>query len=472
MPAWGAPGRLARLVGGLLLLMLLAYGATQLLGRPLLGMADNGDFWRVTGPAGLENPRGVGTPTHRFVQPFYRRVPPDDRVGHSSTSLIARWAMSLPGGRPGTFHVRRMGALLLGLTCILFAVAALRSGGAALPTCVAFAWVLMDPAYLLFFNSFYADAVALLGILGCATLLCVRGAAPSRMTLGLLLLSAATVAWSKQAHVALALALAATLLAIGGTRRSPGNWIAAALSVLVTVGAAFYFTRGPGPSFPQINNYNAVFAGIGPVSRDPERSLRTLDISPEWLDRVGTHYFQQPVPHELARELESLSRPRLASLYATDPGALATVLGRAQQNLSSPRRVLGNYSYWRERPYRRIHRVPWSFGRLREALLRHPAVFWSWWFIVGAATAFFARRRKGTTGPWAAATFLWLTVGLETATAILGDGLFALGGHLRVARFANDLLLALVLALAVEHGLRRLRGYRHSFTRRDSPESR
>lgn len=454
-----APGGRARLAGVLLLLALLAQGATALLGPDVLGMADNGDFWRVTAPAGLRNPAPVATLRHRFVQPTYLRVRPDDRVGQSSASLLARAAMSLPGGSEETFDLRRMGALMLGLATALLALAALRADGAAIFGCVAFAWVLTDPAYLLFFNSFYADGAALLGILGSATILCVRGPPPSRATLGLLLTCAFAIAWSKQAHVASALPVAAALLTIGGKRPTPRIWVSAALCVLVTAGAAYHFTRGAGPSFPQINNYNTVFNGIGPSTRDPEHALRALGVGSEWRGRVGTSYFEEPVPASLARQLETLSRVRLASLYATDPIALAAVLRRAQRSLTMPHRYLGNYPRSPENAEPRVHRVPWSFDGLREPLLRHPAAFWTWWLAVGAVTAIIARRQRWTSGPWTAAAFLWMTMAVETTAAILGDGLFALSRHLLVARFASDLLLALVLAAAVELTLRRLRGW-------------
>lgn len=441
------------IVGLGLLLALLAGRADTLVVSPILGMADNGDFWRVSTAAGLVSEVPVSAVRHRFIQPTYRRAAPLPDARFSSAGLLASMAAALPGGDADRFPLQRMGALLLGLAACLLAFGALRRGAAL--CCAGIAWVLTDPAYLLFFNSFYADSAALLGMVGVTAVLCGCGRDVDRGGLCVLVLCAFVAAWSKQAHVVLALVVAGALLAIGPLRRT--LWGKATTLVCVGIFAASlqHFTFGSGHRFPQINNYNAVFVGIAQVASRPSEALSSLGLGSEHLDRIGIGYFQQPVAPELSSDLEGLSRAHLAWLYASDPIALGRVLQRAQQMLTLEDRFVGNHVYSPRHPAARVHDVPWAFSGLRQALLHFPAVFWIGWLGSGAAALRVARRNRWAAGPWVAVLFLWMTILAETAVAILGDGLFSLGRHLLIARFATDLLIVIALASA-------LRGVVHS----------
>lgn len=441
-------------VGLALVVGLLLQGAHTLVAAPQRGMADNGDFWRVTSAAGLRSPVSVGALRHRFVQPTYLRGTPSPDARFSSAGLVARAAAAWPMGLREPFPLRRMGMLLLCLATALFALGAAQ--GAPLLVCAAVSWVLTDPGYLLFFNSFYADGVALLGVVGVAIVLCgTRPGGPSVGALVALVACAFAIAFSKQAHAPVALLTGAAILCIGPARRSVRGPVVACLCGCLCAGGAYHFTRGSGHRFPHINNYNAVFAGIGVVASRPPQALAGLGIGRAHHDRAGSHYFQGPVPAALARDLGGLSRLQLARTYLSDPVAVGRAAQRVQQRLAAERRFLGNYPYSRADPVPRIHAPGWAFSRVRQALLPAPGAFWLAWLAAAVWAWRAGRRARWAAGAWVAVGLLGITAAVESAVAVLGDGFFSLSRHLLMARFATDLMFAIAAASAVERGLRR-----------------
>ncbi|MCB9594820.1 MAG: hypothetical protein H6719_19015 [Sandaracinaceae bacterium] len=435
---------------------ILAHGAALLAGPPVRGLADNGDFWRVGRGAGLWVPDDPES-RNRFVRPSFERADGHLADAFSSAALLVRIAGELPPRDPREVSLQRVGLFYLCLAALAFTLA-LRRGAAPL-VCVAFAWVLASPENLLMLNSLYADAAALLGALVIALSLVRRPGAARWVTEALLLVGVFLATWSKQLHAGVG--VAAALASMVG--RPPGDRVptVALLAGLVTFGAVVHFGAGAGLRFPTINGYHAVFSGVADVSSDPDRVLREHHLS-EYRDRVGTHYFGAPVPPDLARRVETVSRTQIALQYLRDPRALRRTFTVVRRALVSSDRFLGNELPSERHPGAAIYEEPWSFGALRDrAAAALP-------FVAILALAWLARRRR----PWrplgrkphrdaaalATATFLVLTIAFESAGAVLGDGFFALGRHLHLARFALDLLLAFAIASAIEAATRKLLG--------------
>jgi hypothetical protein len=107
----------------------LAFGLSLLVRSPMLGVADNGDSWRVRDAAGLGMIEDSQASVRRYVVRQYRLQPLQPVALQSSASLVAVVARGISQcWRPGSefFDLRFLGALYWLLATTLFAAALLR----------------------------------------------------------------------------------------------------------------------------------------------------------------------------------------------------------------------------------------------------------------------------------------------------------------------------------------------------------
>src|SRR5579862_5432603 len=156
----------------LLFVACLAILVAQLFIPPYIGMADNGDFSKVTMRFSLKpteeyykydyvNTDYVKSPRYFWVSPLF-----------STEIWPATLAVYLKGVKNDgdTFNIRWLGAIhaalfLLAYSLLLRALRPLPTWVAALLGAVAL-WVFTDVLYVSYFNSFYSDTTALLGLFG------------------------------------------------------------------------------------------------------------------------------------------------------------------------------------------------------------------------------------------------------------------------------------------------------------------
>jgi hypothetical protein len=447
-------------------------------------VADNGDYWRVMRPAGIEHLEPLERPG-RFVQCEYRGFDGDLAGSLSSPAVVAwlakRLSWSLADG-PGRMDLRQVGVLYLLLLAAIVGLALARGAPPLLVT--AWTYVLADPGYFLFFNSFYADPALLVALLGVALWLVAadasarHGPRPAGAVVasgaGLVLLALLGGA-SKMQNV---LFPAAALLALGslalrpaaGARSGPASRagskvLVASLGLLAVLAVAlpWLFFRGPAPRFPRVNAYHAVFAGILQVTDRPEAAADRLDVHRAYLDlpRRDVWSGRVPLDHPVFDDLSRLSRWRLLALYLGEPAAVARSARRLAEALAaeSPHRR-GTYPRGTgHRAYAQLD-LPWQLSRFRRGVLAPwPGAIWMvpvgafLWLALSAA-----RRQWG--GRQAAALFLLAFGASQLMVIVLGDGFVALEQHLLGARLAFDLLLLLGLYTGVDAGWGRLRRLR------------
>jgi hypothetical protein len=424
-------------------------------------------------PAGIAHLEPVTEPG-LYVRCTFRTGKADFGGLFSSSAVLAWMAKHLTWGLPedaATMDLRQMGLLDLAMVAVMTGTAVAAGVPAAL--LVGMLYVLVDPGYLLFFNSFYADPTLLLAVFGVVVWLWRHGDLPSSFwqsswprfaatTLPLLLLVALGAAAKMQFVLlpAVVLAVLAGPLVANG-RRSP---VRAALPcgglLVLAVIVPWHFFAGSGPRFPWANNYHAVYGGILRVSDRPDEILRRLGVSERFWDLPRRDVFSGQIPprHPVHAELEDLSRLRLLALYLEEPRAILRVARHIQRALASaethPR---GNRVYQPTRPGKATFQTWWQFSRVRGL------VFGAWpptvWCLVAAASAWILRsvtgRRWG--GPSAACLLLLLWALSQMVVVVLGEGMITFKQHLVSARFALDLLL-LILVWDVAGTLVDLRG--------------
>lgn len=448
--------------------LLLARGGLLLARDPCLGVADNLDYWRVARPAGI-----VVEPQPRqgsYVVCSYPETEPDLASAFSSAALVAYaarhagWGL---GGARETFDLRQLGLLYLLLSAVLLfgALAAGLHGALA----VAVAWVLVDPGFLLFFNSLYADPALVLGMIGTVCLLALPSAerATSRpLRLALLLVLAAVAGSSKMQYSPFPLVLLAAFLgALLFERRRPTRGEVAFLAALavLSIAAPLHFLYGKGPRFPEANNYNATYGGIARVASSPAAALAALGIPEEHRSRPPQDYFAaESGPDDPVQPyLRHLSRLRLAGLYLADPGALQRTGAQIEEALwrvrTHPR---GTFTHAESGRQAGSYRTPEQFSIWRARLL-------GWLppgrtlLVIGLVLIALGRRawRRTWTARETTWLFLLLWFGGQLAVAVLGEGFVNLHQHLLGSRLALDLLLAL-LGVAAAARIPRLAGVR------------
>lgn len=442
---------------------LLLFAVSVVLRYPCLGVADNLDYWRVMRPAGISHVQPVDPPG-QFVACRYTLGPSQLGELLSSPALIAYVARGLNWNPretgPDRMDLRQVGLVYLLLTIAIVAAALWRRTPSWLVAGLAFA--LVDPGYLLFFNSFYADAalfVALFGAIAWFASLPRDGEGVSRVSwpaaaslAGLAVLGG----WAKMQFVvfpAVVLLALVAWLALGARRRWAAPAIAASVLVAAMVPAApWHFYQGPAPRFLEVNNYHAVYAGILQASSDAPRALGALGIDQQFVDLPRSDVWSGNVPldHAVFQPLKSLSRWRLLRLYASDPAALAFVAARVEEVFGATGAHLrGNFSRasGRPRPYAQ-YTVAWQFSRWRGWVFsRWPRVLW---LVLAAALAWLgagALRRRWN-GLHSAGLLLTAFAGAQFVVAVLGDGFVSLEQHLLGARLAVDLLVVLLVHAA------------------------
>jgi hypothetical protein len=340
--------------------------------------------------------------------------------------------------------------------------------------CVCMLYVLVDPGYLLFFNSFYAEPTVMVAMVGLVVWFKCWGAlSPLFWRLdrcrwilwtGTLLSLVILGATAKMMFMALPAVVTLTIavpLVINGAI----SWRRAAVlgSTLLLLSALIplHFYLGLGPRFLWANNFNAVYGGILRVTTDPERHLRGLDIPEEFWDLPRRDVFSGKVAknHPVHTELRGLSRLKLLGRYIGDPEASLKMAGYIQRSLSTvPTHTRGTRVRDQTRKLKKsTYDTRWHYSRLRGQLFgRFPSVLWLLIFGTVFWLSDSARRRH-----WdnlKAVTLLLLVWALtQMVVVVLGDGLIAMKQHLVSTRFTLDMMLIIVVYDLTKAGVRRFR---------------
>jgi len=335
-------------------LFLVASGilAHQLLFLPLVGVADNGDFSRVTDHLGLTQATGPADERYfSFVNRSYRTGPPVWRRNVSSEILLAGVARlaAWPFSRRGTFDLRWLGAVhalaVLGAGIVLWRAS--RSLGGMTIVAAAFAvFAFTDVGYVAPLNSFYTQVASLVFLFWAAAFAAIALAGDCRRV------------WPTAGYFAAALLFVASkpqeaiqsipLLLFGAylARRRGRRWIAAGGGALLLIAAAALYagTRG---RFQEGGLYKIVFFEILPHSPDPEGDLRALGLDAASSRWIGTTNYgaQSPFrdPSVRASLFPKLRYGALARLYLTRPARAADALRRGAPDGLELRAKLGNF---------------------------------------------------------------------------------------------------------------------------------
>jgi hypothetical protein len=333
--------------GAALLATAAAIVGHQLFFRPIVGLADNGDYARVTDHIRLASElpapetAGPGDRYFLYVVSQFRNAPPGNRRNLSSEILlgaVARLA-ALPFSRGGRFDLRWMGAVhalaLLG-AAVFFWRKASRSvpAGAAVAAGAFAVFAFTDVGYAAPLNSFYTQEASLVFLFWTAAFVAASlddGGRSALPIAGYFVAAVLFVASKPQeAAQSIPLALFGAYLA----RRPNRRGIAAGGAALLFLAAgAFYFGTGREGGFRQVMLYKTVFYEILPRSPDPAGDLRVLGLDPGLERYSGTTTMGPDSPFRdprvRAAVFPRLDYGALVRLYIRRPARAASELVRA-----------------------------------------------------------------------------------------------------------------------------------------------
>jgi len=424
------------------LALILLIASYLLLLPPVVGMADQGDYGRITGRVGLTGPAGL---PHDDVYECWLVLPwslaPAQHYRLFSTGEIpVRFVIFLHklAGRT-TVDIRWVAAVYLAILAGLLWMI-LRSAR-KLPAAVYFAiaiglvLVCTNSEYLTYFNSFYGEAPALLGVIAfiAAALAAAVADRPSRAHMAALVLASAFFAGSKAQNAPLALVAAALLIWIFWRQTSRYRYAAIALGLVLAVWGGFILSLAPGP---EVNLFNAIYDRVLPNSDSPQKSLSELGIPPETASWMGKLHWEVKIPSPEVYPAKA-TRFKLAKFYLTHP---LVDLRMAQTALSFTNDVgyLGNYTKDTGVPCLTRTKAFVVYDRFRMELA---SVWFLFPMLAANVAAFFLWRNRFTA--------LLATLALMASAAFLIAGFYDSepGKHLFTFNLLFDVLLFADLAV-------------------------
>ncbi len=433
--------------------------AWQLLVPGFIGLANNGDFGKVAGRLCISGP-DLGADNFLFFRSQYVRGPDSCYNARIPTSeLGVAWlasAIELRVGDPRQFDIRWLGALhaLLWLGAyglLLFSIRPL----ATLPWWIAVAvslFIFIDVAYVANFNSFYTDALALIGALGMVASLPLILARPGFVwVFGA---AAFLFATSKGQHGLVAIVPVAVLVAGAWGRHFAGNPVSRPAALGPSLAYANLWIAGvvaAGGVWVAVNNpdlntvsprFSLIFSKLLPTSKTPSRDAAELGLIDADLKYIGSRAFVPNSPTgnpEWVREFcRRDSNATLAKFYLRHPATALRFLRDdlfneawkiRPDNLSNYRREAGHP------PGARTTRMGWWSAARSGMLKRWPAHMFLWYALVLIGGSIWGWR---TGSPFAWTAVFAASMGLgEFGVASLGDALET-GRHLLLFQLFTD----------------------------------
>lgn len=437
---------------------------------PVIGVADNGDFNRVIGISG--------------ISPFDKMEPYDERYfafahtiwayggythgGYVSTHVllvaVSGWISHLFNWYH--YDIRFIGAcytalFLLALALFVRHSPAFNSRKAtafmAAFTAAAIVWVFGDIGYTAYFQSFFGEPYAMVGMLLMAASAIALASAerPTGRMLALFIGATLAVATAKIQNAPLGFAFALLvwrMMELRPDRRwrrqtITGICLLTACSVIMLVFAPDRLVHA--------NRYQTIFYGVLKDSPDVASDMRELGIPEKYAGLAGTNYYQSDtvIPQSdptLRREvLDRVGHKDVVLFYLKHPGRFVGKLQKAAAAGASIRPYyLGNYEKQAGKPPRALsyefsswsqwkaHRMPHTLTWFASIYMLYLAGLIVWWLR--------ASSRRARLVPEMLAVVA-LSGAFAFAIPLIGDGEADLGKHLFMFNVCFDMMVVSVL---------------------------
>jgi hypothetical protein len=449
--------------------VLIALGilSAQLFVRPIVGLADNGDFIKVMTPTGLAYTTDLYAERYwQWTLTEFRTVNAGRFPGEYKTSetLLAKAARALTHGP--MFDIRALGAIHVALLLAFLVLVGLAVTDLSLPAqALALGlsvFFFTDVGYAAPFNSLYSQTASLLFLLltlGIAAHAIRDGGASGWRLLAYFACAALFVISKPQEFIqGPLLALLGLRLAAAGRRR-----LAAFAAIALCAFSLWYYSLIPRRTISEVGLYHTVFMELLPDSPDPERDLKDLGLDPGLARYSGITGYAPNAP--LAdpafrrRYFERFGYRDVVRFYVTHPRRFLHRLRLSGSKAFDLRPAnLANFDQRSGRPPGTLSRAFDAWSSARASLGRHGGLVWIVLLLGGnlaAASLYRPRTPKGALAGNALA-ILCVMAGVEFLVCSLADFLADVSRHLYVFQAMCDvLLIADLVWLAEAVGVRR-----------------
>ncbi|GLZ40672.1 hypothetical protein [Actinokineospora sp. NBRC 105648] len=323
--------------------------------RPV-GIADNGDGWRLLCKLGVNDRARV---SESVVQFFYAPAAPCPSSYVSSqfwVDRVALWLGQVLGDPPG-LNLKVVGAIgilvvAVGLTVVVWALP-VRGWYRALAAFV-IGLVVLDSAFFGYLTSVISEGAAFAGLLLMAGGLLLLRRPGFQRWLGVAVVVAGGVlgvnAKSQTLMVLPLLVIAVVVLAVGDRGRGVAKWAPAAV-VVVAVGAGTLALQNTGDfantEYREANAYHAIFDSIVDGKHDTAQDLADLGLPASFAQYVGTQWWSPRPAYtdpEYPKYRDKISNGNIVRYYASHPVRTAQILNQAAEDLLTGRPAnMGNF---------------------------------------------------------------------------------------------------------------------------------
>lgn len=264
---------------------------------PIVGVADQGDYYRLTARVGLAPPNDISWDDqfNNWLVTRWNIIPPRSIRVFSTAEYPVRAAITFHNvtTKANTLDIRWVSAVYLTMLAGLI-LCVLRSARTLPPAsyfviAVGLLLVCTDSEYISYFNSFYGEPAAMLGVLAfvAAGLATVTAEDPSWIHLVILVAASAFLAGSKAQNAILGMFAACWMIWLFA--RKPAQRVAAIVGgVGLICFSGFVLAIAP---IPEANLFHAIYDRVLPNSTDPKESLSELGLKPETAVWAGKGYW-------------------------------------------------------------------------------------------------------------------------------------------------------------------------------------
>lgn len=444
--------------------------------KPIIGVADNGDFGRIMGSTGLEYM------SNEYNDKYFGYMNREYRVkdsrpfggGYFSTEIalveLAKLVNNIISFKTGIFDIRFLAAIYsyILMTAIYLGIRFNRQDIPFTNWILSALAVFMftDVGYISYFNSLYGEAVSFTFLLlTFVMILCLsKQESPRISTLVVFFTASIFLTGAKAQNVPIGI-----ILALFGIRllflRKDILWrslaVVFSIALVLTSAAAYKYVPG---WIKVCNKYQTVFFGITKDSPDPGKDLEELGINKKYTVLAGTNYFMPSYPiniksQDLTEEIDTkVNSLKVASFYVTHPGRFVRKLEVSAKNGFKMIQGWGNYEKGDNVEYKKTVDALATWSRIKSHALPHSLTFIAFLFLAyfSVLVIGYARQKTKAGKLYLEAFMLIGILGMvQFLVPVIGDGEADLSKHLFLFNACFDVMLAASIVWLV-HNITRL----------------
>lgn len=369
---------------------------------PYVGMADNGDFFRIIYSNGLyfNLPDYDQSYFGYFVRQFgiFQYFNENSSMLVSSQSLFIKLAIAVNKlfFSKEVFDIRFQAAIytVLYVAAVYLLMEAVtcrmsRKRGMAIAAVAVF--IFGDTGYTAYFNSFFGESVVMITMLFmfASWLLLYRRRYNDYAMLAIFLVSTLILTTSKQQNAPVGIVISLFALSLIWVRRERVfRWLTAGSAALMLLaGLATYLNISK--EFVDINQYHAMTRGVLMQSANPETALQSFGINEQYAILKGKTYYDQYGTVDVKSDIlekDFYGRYNFVSVlqyYLVHPGQLGSILDTAAKSAYTIKpAAMGNYEQSAGKEFRAQSRFFTLYSMLKEKLAPKTFAFILLWMAV------------------------------------------------------------------------------------------